>query len=78
MSGMRKRQQEFLAQIRDLPVEVTGVELTGSNHLKVFLEYHNRRRFFILAGSCSDHRAPKNFRCTVCKWINQESTAHAS
>lgn len=78
MSGMRKRLQGFIHAIEDLPVEVTDIETTSGCHFKIFVTCKEHRRFFICAGSSSDHRAIKNFRSDVSKWIRQKESANAN
>lgn len=76
MSGMRKRLQGVLHVLEDLPVEVTRCEHTKACHFKVHLEHAGTKKFFICAGSPSDHRYLKNFKSEVSKWIREVDTHH--
>ena len=78
MSGMRKRLHNFLDRIIDLPVEVTGCEMTRSNHVRVYIRCGAATKFFIAAGSPSDIRAAKNFRSEVAKWVREKGESNAN
>jgi len=72
MSGQRKRLQDFLDAIIDLPVEVTSCHHTKSNHVKVYVRHGENCRFFVVASSPSDIRSARNFRGEISKWLKQK------
>jgi hypothetical protein len=71
MSGQRKRLNEYLDKIIDLPVEVIECRMTKSNHVKVVLQHDGKTRFFVASSSSSDVRSWRNFRGEIVKWIKQ-------
>lgn len=77
MSGQRKRLNEYLDKIIDLPVQVKSCTVTRSNHVKVTLQFGEETRFFIASGSSSDVRSWRNFRGSVVKWIKEKGERNA-
>lgn len=77
MTKHRKRLQECLDKIVDLPVEVIACKMTRSNHVKVYLSHHGETRFFVASGSPSDVRNAHNFRGQVSAWLNQKGEQNA-
>lgn len=77
MSKHRKRLQEYLDRIIDLPVEVTACKVTRSNHVKVYVRHQGETRFFVAASSPSDTRSMMNFRGEISNWIRQKEKTDA-
>lgn len=75
-----RRYSRHAKYLRELGVDLVGVNVTGGTHLKMQVTYGGNNRFFILSNTTSDHRSFLNWKCDVRKWLNtiKEETNDAS
>lgn len=68
MMTLRQNVRPYLKVFDDLGLQVVDAEVTGSNHYKITVTAHGKRRFFIVSRSESDYRSLSNFRAMVRRW----------
>ena len=65
-----RRYSRHAKYLRELGVDLVGVNVTGGTHLKMQVTYGGNNRFFILSNTTSDHRSFLNWKCDVRRWLN--------
>ena len=76
-----RRFENHKKYLRELGVDLIGVNTTGGTHLKMRVTYKGNGKFFILSNTTSDHRSFLNWKSDVRKWINnikEEPTSHSA